>query len=119
MKSGFLKIFTLALMILCMQCLSEVASYPCEVAPTHEISYSEDVSPIIANSCAIPGCHVGNFPKGDFTNYNDLKRVVDNGKITFKLANGQMPPESSKLPLLSICQVNVITTWINEGAKNN
>jgi hypothetical protein len=119
MKNSLLKFSGLVPLIFCSQCLSEVASYPCEVVTLHEISYSKDVSPIISNSCALPTCHVGNFPKGDFTNYDAIKRVAENGNLIFKLANGQMPPEFSKLPLLPICQVNVITKWINEGAKNN
>jgi hypothetical protein len=119
MKKNFLKVFALVPLIVCVQCLNEVAPYPCEVLVTHEVSYSLEISPIISNSCAIPTCHVGSFPKGDFTNYDDLKRVADNGKLKFKLSNGQMPPEYSKLPLLSICDVNLIEKWINEGAKDN
>jgi hypothetical protein len=103
------------------QCASEVESLSCDVASdvAREISYSRDVFPIVGKSCAIPTCHVAAFPKGDFTKYEDLKSKVENGMLTFKLGNGQMPPEFSKLPLPSPCEIKIITAWINQGAKNN
>jgi hypothetical protein len=86
---------------------------------SHEIIYSKEVSPIIAHSCAVPNCHVANFPKGDFTNFNDLKNVAANGKLYFRLSSGQMPPANSKIPSLSACEIGTITAWINQGVKNN
>ena len=121
MKLRNLKIFVIATILFCSQCTSEVVTIPCAISPEHpgEVSYTRDVFPIVMKSCAIPTCHVATFPKGDFTKYSDFKLKADNGMLSFKLSNGQMPPEFSKLPLPSPCEMNTITTWISQGAKNN
>jgi len=110
-----------ALLFLSVQCTSEVAPDICSDIPqkVQGISYSLDVYPIIANSCALPDCHVGAFPNGNFTTYDNLKARVDNGELYLRLTSGQMPPAYSQVPALTICDVRTITTWINEGAKNN
>ena len=107
-------------LLICIQCTNDVSNYPCAVSVDRQnISYSLDVFPVVSKSCAIPGCHIAAFPKGDFTKYNDLKERAGNGKLYFRLSSGQMPPADSKSPGLTICEVNIITRWINQGAKNN
>jgi hypothetical protein len=113
--------FLFAAMWLGMQCTTEVAPAICKDVPqkTTNISFSDDVYPIIAGSCALPSCHVGNFPNGNFTSYEDFKIRVDNGELYFRLTSGQMPPAFSDVPALTICDVHTITAWISEGARNN
>ena len=121
MKAYSLVLTATGLLFFCVQCTTEVAPNICNDVPqkVQDISYSLDVSPIIAKSCALPDCHVGNFPNGDFTFYDDLKIRADNGALYFRLTSGQMPPSFSNVPALTICDVNTIVLWINEGAKNN
>ncbi|HEU5289025.1 MAG TPA: hypothetical protein VFU05_00185 [Cyclobacteriaceae bacterium] len=109
-----------AILLLSTYCTNDVAPNLCgtETAELLDVSYSHDISPIIATSCALPNCHVANFPNGDFTFYNDLKARADNGELYFRLSNGQMPPANSNVQL-TVCDVNTIVQWINEGAKNN
>jgi hypothetical protein len=105
---------------LAIKCTTDAAPYACEDAqPSQEVSYKNDIFPIVSRSCAVPECHVGNFEKGDFKSYDDLKELADNGKLYFRLSNGQMPPANSQFPSLSFCEVNTISKWVREGAKNN
>jgi hypothetical protein len=121
MRTGNLWSVAAVWLVLCVQCTSVVAPDLCEDSQqkTENVSFSDDVYPIIANSCALPGCHVGNFPNGNFTSYDDLKIRVDNGELYFRLTSGQMPPAFSEVPALTVCDVRMITTWIAEGARNN
>jgi len=121
MKAYRLVLFITGLLFFCAQCTNEVAPDICNnvAQKVQDISYNLDVAPIIAKSCALPDCHVGAFPNGDFTFYDDLKIRADNGELYFRLTSGQMPPSFSEVPALTICDVNTIVMWINEGAKNN
>lgn len=92
-----------------------------------EVTFSNDIQPIIAGNCTQSGCHngTGEFP---LLTYND---VIDNGHIKAGDAHGSdlyqtisnhgftemMPPEP--LPPLSTDQIKLVYLWIEQGAKNN
>ena len=91
-------------------------------------SFSADISPILTNRCALPGCHVAGGPYGiDLRTYDSLKAGGEDGAIVIvgnakesemveEIVEGKMPPEG---PPLEAAQVQLIIDWINEGAKNN
>ena len=91
-------------------------------------SFSADISPILTNRCALPGCHVAGGPYGiDLRTYDSLKAGGEDGAIVIvgnakesemveETAEGKMPPDG---PPLEAAQVQLIIDWINEGAKNN
>jgi hypothetical protein len=91
-------------------------------------SFSADISPILTNRCALPGCHVAGGPYGiDLRTYDSLKAGGEDGAIVIvgnakesemveEIVEGKMPPDG---PPLEAAQVQLIIDWINEGAKNN
>ena len=91
-------------------------------------SFSADISPILTNRCAIPGCHVAGGPHGiDLRTYDSLKAGGDDGAIVIaddakesevvkQIVQGRMPPGG---PPLEAAQIQLIIDWINEGAKDN
>ena len=91
-------------------------------------AFSADISPILTNRCAIPGCHVAGGPHGvDLRTYDSLKAGADDGAIVIvddareseivkQIVQGRMPPGG---PPLEAAQTQLIIDWINEGAKNN
>ena len=91
-------------------------------------SFSADISPILTNRCALPGCHVAGGPDGiDLRTYDSLKAGGEDGAIVIvgnakesemveEIVEGKMPPEG---PPLDAAQIQLIIDWINEGAKNN
>lgn len=81
------------------------------------VSFSNDIQPIISNSCAVVGCHVqGGLGNGLFENYDQVKTKVDNGALMDRVVVAQdMPPTAS----LSACQIEFVRQWILEGALDN
>lgn len=84
---------------------------------TADITYSEDVAPIINSSCATSGCHVaGGTGPGNFTVFSELLAKVNNGSFENRvLVQKTMPPGTA----LINCELDILQTWIDNGAPNN
>jgi hypothetical protein len=78
-------------------------------------TFSGNVSPLIASSCAKSGCHSAGSSNGPgpLTNYTQIfnSRV----RIREVVASGQMPQDAT----FSAAQKATITCWIDAGAPNN
>lgn len=85
------------------------------------ISYQNDILPIVNNSCALSGCHVEGFSNGDFTDYAGLKEKADGGQLNSRVVITQnMPPSNSSGPMsLSDAQILAFECWIKAGAPDN
>ena len=96
---------------------------------TPQISYSEDINPIITGNCSQPGCH-GTLNPGTFllTGYDNL---ISNGKIKpgkpqsseiyeaiTSIEEEQIMPRAP-YQRLNNNQITKIYLWILQGAKNN
>ena len=91
-------------------------------------SFNADISPILANRCAIAKCHVVDGPHDiDLRTYDSVIKGGDEGAIVIagdamesemveEIAEGKMPPEG---PPLDAAQIQLIIDWITEDAKNN
>lgn len=81
-----------------------------------DMSFTDDIFPIIQGNCAITGCHVTGGNGILLENYNTVKAKVDDGTFRQQAVDAQtMPPTQ---PLTS-CQVDQIESWLNAGALNN
>lgn len=92
-------------------------------------SFSADISPILTNRCAIPGCHVAGGPHGvDLRTYDTLQAGAEDGAIIIagnaresemveEIVQGKMPPPPNEP--LEAAEIQSIIDWINEGAENN
>ena len=81
-----------------------------------EISFSENVAPIISGHCAISGCHVSGFPPGDFTTYEGVHAQIENGFFQSKvLEQMSMPPSDS----LNESELETLQCWVEQGSLNN
>ncbi len=83
-----------------------------------DLSYSEDVIPILTNRGCL-ACH-GDLASLDLNGYDDLKVYIDNGAFlgSIRHEDGFQPmPQNS--PKLSDCEINIIKAWIAQGALNN
>lgn len=96
-------------------------------APSVEISYANDVRPILENRCG--SCHMGEFVSEglDMNTYELLLAGSQNGPVIIageandsllvqKITAGKMPKRG---PKLTPTQIQIITDWINAGALNN
>jgi hypothetical protein len=89
---------------------------------TNNVSYTTVISPILLQNCALPGCHASSSPTGGYTldNYNGVRSIVLSGRIIGAISHlagySPMPKDAA---MLDACQIGQITSWINQGAKNN
>ncbi|MYB93012.1 hypothetical protein F4054_15510 [Candidatus Poribacteria bacterium] len=99
-----------------------------EVVEEPGVSFKDDIQPILAERCAVPGCHVaGHFTGLDLSKYDAFKKggnrgpgfVAGDGKgslVVEFIDGGGMPPGG---PPLDGDQIQLFIDWIDEGAENN
>ena len=98
-----------------------------EVPPVVEeqgVSFKDDIQPILAERCAIPGCHAAPGAAGlNLSQYDTFKDSgafeAGDGKgslVVRRIDGGGMPPIP---PPLDADQVQLFIDWIDEGAENN
>ena len=92
------------------------------------ISFKDDIQPILAERCAVPGCHAAPGVAGlDLSKYDTFKKGGANGPafaagdgkgslVVKRIDGGGMPPIP---PPLDGDQVQLFIDWIDEGGKNN
>jgi len=79
-----------------------------------EVSFSMHVEPLITTSCATnSGCHGNGSAIGTFTSYAEI--VTNANKIKSLTGDGTMPKGGS----LTKEQIEMIATWVEEGAQEN
>ncbi len=94
--------------------------YPSIDCLTMDMSYAEDILPIIESNCY--GCHnaTANFGNINLEGHSQLMKYVDDGSIVgaIKHAAGfsAMPKNGAKL---LDCEIEKIEAWIADGALNN
>ncbi len=79
-------------------------------------TYNANIKPIINSNCTLSGCHNTGSSNGDYTTYNGLKAIADNGKLEDRVLNKKDMPSSNAL---SLDLRKKIKCWIEAGAPNN
>ncbi len=91
--------------------------YPKEDVNNKEVTYSKNIEPIINNNCATSGCHVpGGNGQGLLVTYDQVRAIALNGKLKNRVIDRMDMPSSQPLPAR---EMDMILTWINQGAPNN
>lgn len=100
----------------CTNYKEELLSDPA-LCDTKNMSFSKNIAPILVNSCATTDCHsAGGFAPGYLSDFTEIKAMVDNGKLLYRIAETRdMPPSGP----LKDCQIDQIRSWIDAGAPNN
>ena len=118
-------------MKLCLVAILSLVAIACQhdpVMPDTDVSFNDQVLPIIVSNCASSGCHTG-VSGGEeelipLTNYSQIMKIVKPGSardselykvITQLSGENAMPPGRP----LSEEQIQLILVWINKGANNN
>ena len=124
MKSIF-PILLVTTLFLWNACTNDQAALPGPCGIVGEVSFSQDVQPILATYCYFPGtnqpCHVSDSPDGNYTSYEGVaaKAALIRNRAVIQR---DMPPEYSTegpIEIADPCDVTLIQMWIDEGAKNN
>ncbi len=94
--------------------------YPDTECTTDNMSYNDDILPIIQLNCY--ACHdqrnqlAGVILEG----HAALKTYVDNGKLLGVIRHDPgFPPMPNGAPKLRSCDIEKIESWVNDGAMNN
>jgi hypothetical protein len=89
---------------------------------TINVTYSNQVAPILTKNCAFSGCHNTATKSAGYAydSYSETKVSVTNnaliGSIKHLSGFSSMPKGGVKL---SNCDINKIQAWINQGALDN
>ena len=94
------------------------------------VTFRNDILPILAESCALAGCHTGQPAAGmlnltEYTSFKDGGRsgaafIPGDGKgsvVVQRIDGGGMPP-AGHTPLTAE-QIQFFIDWIDDGAENN
>ena len=99
-----------------------------EVVEELGVSFKDDIQPILAERCALAGCHAAPGAAGlDLSKYDTFKKGGNTGPafaagdgggslVVKRIDGGGMPPGG---PPLDGDQIQLFIDWIDEGAKNN
>lgn len=90
--------------------------FACNRVKCSDVTYSNDVKPLIEANCTASGCHGSSSLNGDYTSYSGLSASAVSGKLNERVIEKKdMPKEKS----LSKHDRKVIKCWIDNGAPNN
>ena len=95
---------------------------------TTEVSFSKDLTPLLAKNCALSGCHDGSVKpnlKADVAytslmtgNYVDTKNP-ENSEVYLYMSAKKTPAMPLGAPSNPDKINNIMLAWIKQGAKNN
>jgi hypothetical protein len=83
------------------------------VSEVPEVSYADQVRPILDTSCQTSNCHGDNASIPTFATYSDVAARADD--IKFRTSSGTMPPAGP----LPDAEIELIAAWVDQGAPNN
>ncbi len=83
---------------------------------TDEVSYTNDIRPIVKNFCTT--CHAGNTPEGEFvlTSYDDVRKHVEKGELLKRINDADDPmPQNGLMPTY---MRRLFKVWAEQGFIN-
>ncbi|CAN5423855.1 hypothetical protein BH09BAC5_BH09BAC5_18270 [soil metagenome] len=97
------------------------------VLPDQQVSYANDIYPIILSGCNHSGCHdtLASNETSPLISYDDVVHYVTPGKpksskiYTSVTGTGEEFMPKAPYPALNDRQIKLLYIWIAQGAKNN
>jgi mono/diheme cytochrome c family protein len=99
---------------------SEEDLYPDATCDTVDVSYANDIKPIINNSCIV--CHSAAANQGNviLEGHASLLKYVDDKSFLGSVQQiSRFSPMPQGAPKISDCNIAKIESWINAGSPNN
>lgn len=87
---------------------------------TQDISFANDVQPLLMRNCYV--CHdaANNFGNVTLEGYTNTKEYVDNGRLLGSITHTSgFAPMPNNGPKLLDCDIEKIQVWADAGAPNN
>jgi len=118
--------FPFAVLITVLSCTADELPPPsvaadCEDTPT---SYDLNIKPIIDNSCAYSGCHLSGGAPGNYSSYQRLRGILEDGSFRSRVLNLRddpnvgMPPNyapEGRPKDLTQEELQLIECWLADG----
>jgi len=117
---------TLCLLLFVLAVFAFACRHEPDLSSIQDVSFFARVQPIVQNNCAKSGCHGIGGEQFPLTTYAEIRERVTPKKpfesdlfktMTYLDANRVMPPPPDQS--LTENQLQIIYTWISQGAKNN
>ena len=117
-------VYILIILLILLVSLLYSCRHKGDIPAEPQVSFSQQVQPIIISNCSYSGCHAANsrHPRA-LISYEDISSITTAGnahkselyqRIT-DLSGNKMPPQAC----LSESQIVIIYTWIMQEAQNN
>lgn len=106
-------------------CTNDQAALPGPCGISGEVSFSQDIQPILVTYCYFPNsnnpCHITGSPDGDFTSYTGVaaKVVSIRDRVVVQRDMPSIASTEGATEIADPCDITLIQTWIDEGAKDN
>lgn len=123
----FSLLFPLTTLLLCLgsSCTNDALPQPTEVVcgDMVDLTYEQDVRPIIEATCAYSGCHLGGAP-GVYNSYDGLLQDLEDGSFRDRVVtqredpNVGMPPNyapADRPEDLTEEELGIIRCWLEAG----
>lgn len=81
-----------------------------------EVTFFQNIKPLITTKCAISGCHLDNSGLPDFSQNAIIQSKA--AGIKSRTASGNMPPSGSGITLTQQ-EIDDISCWVDDGAQIN
>ena len=117
-KQKFTLIVFFLLLAQFLSCTKDKAKEPETSCGMQNVSFTNDIEPILENSCNLSGCHNAGSFNGDYTTYSGVKEKVDNGSFKNRVLDLKDMPAPPVDPLNEE-QLEKISCWLEDGAPNN
>ncbi len=122
MEHQIIKGFLLGTMIFFSACYydNEATLYPPTECISTNMSYQNDILPIISNNCYVCHSAVSNTGNVTLEGYSELIKYVDSGQLMGAINRDPgFSPMPQDAPKLNDCNIEKIESWIAAGALNN
>lgn len=94
--------------------------YPTIECITAEMSYQDDIIPILSNDCYTCHSAAANFGNITLEGHDALLKYVNDGSLLGAVRHeGGYSPMPKGAAMLLDCEVQKIEAWITDGALNN
>lgn len=78
--------------------------------------FKADIQPIFKTSCAKAGCHDGTSMPLDFSQYSQIKPLLDDSEVYYYVIADRKMPEDGPL---DSTQYHLVKCWLKNGYPNN
>ena len=121
-KIYFTKLIFITISFMLFSCKydNENDLYPYDDCKSYDMSYGNDITPILQNYGCI-GCHNTVNPQGavNLAGYEQTKIWIDNTILVKSINHNGASPMPKFQAKMDSCDIKKIESWISDGARNN